>query len=736
MMRADGIASIRAAMGRLRPVACACAALILCAAVAVRAHAAWPRAEESRAEEPRVEEPRAEEPRAEEPRVIDFATLLRALADPRGERPEALGIESVSVQSSRDQGSIDRAEPTAWFSESDAGNVLRIDRVDGRSEWVLADLKGVGAIIRIVISSSVVIRDAVIRVRIDGEATPSIEWPLRDIAGKIAPEFAPFVVWHPTLTPPTTLAESIGQASGAIDCILPIPFARSCVVSLDRRPDLYRVESVAFSAGVRVERFIGDAARFAPGTELAALRDQASARVLARDPRPLTPTSLPPGGRIERVLEGSGVVRRLALQVDPLQASAAVRDLWIECDFDGVPTIRMPLGGFVGLGSHTGRSGDAFRTVGANGAMEFRLPMAFASGARIALVNRGAATLAGAIEVAERSARISAEPPHLLHGAWREHRRVVVDALVELELARIEGSGLLVGESCTQVSAVTTWLPTGDDRLVIDGRDELAGPSHTLVYGNAPLVPRHARGVLVSVPAQPQRWDSRGWSASRLRMFDAVPFTKSLVQSVEVLPAATAGCETSLAHSVLWYAQAGATRGVGFDDPAAMPPPAFPRNIAPLKDLFPPAAGEEWFEAEDLAVSFWSQGGNWAPEAVGLINPGHAWGGGVRVGLLAVEVGDAIELVIPARDDSPRRITGRFVRSVDAARIAVSVNGVRVPGEVVLGSIETVPSDLIDLGVHAPEEGRFLVRLTIAGLSEFARRRLHVAVDGFRTSRP
>ena len=33
-----------------------------------------------------------------------------------------------------------------------------------------------------------------------------------------------------------------------------------------------------------------------------------------------------------------------------MQARAAVRELWVECDFDGEPTIRMPLGHFIGLG--------------------------------------------------------------------------------------------------------------------------------------------------------------------------------------------------------------------------------------------------------------------------------------------------------------------------------------------------------------------------------------------------
>jgi len=673
---------------------------------------------------------------AGEPPAVDFESLLRALVDPAGETLGRGDVASMSVQSSRDQGSIDPSDPAGWFSESDSGNVLRIDRIDGRSEWVLADLKGGGAVTRIVLTSSVVIRDAVIRIRIDGETSPAIEWPLRDIAAKVAPRFAPFVVWSPGVPESGALPSSVDAAVGSVDCILPIPFTRSCVVTLDRRPDLYRVEAVSFDEGVRVERLPGEAAIVAAGGVFSEVQREAVARLAARNPQPIAAESVVPGGRIERMVDGSGVVRRLAIQIDPFQAASAVRNLWIECDFDGVSAIRMPLGSFMGLGEQTGRSGDALRTVGSNGALEFRVPMPFARNARVAISNRGGAPLACGLELAEVAPRTSSEPPHLLHGGWREHRRLSIDAPREVELARIEGTGALVGECFSQHAALPTWWPRGDDRLKIDGRDELAGPSFALVFGNAPEVPLYARGLLVSVPSRsPAGWNMR-WGGSRLRALDVVRFSQSMVQTLEVLPASVLGCEITLAQAVLWYAQAGASRGVGFEDPAAMPPVATPQNLAPLAELFPPGVGEEWFEAENLAISFWTPGTNWAPETIGVAEPTRAWGSGGRVGLLAVQAGDAIEFAVPARDNLPRRLTARFVRSVDAARLAIFVNGVRVPGEVVLGSLETVPSDLIDLGVHAPKDGAFRVRIAIAGLSEFARRRLHMAVDGFRTSPP
>jgi hypothetical protein len=690
------------------------------------------------------------------PLAIDLDAMIRALADESLCVPLDGMVASTAIHSSRDQGSVSREESISWFSEADSGNAIRIDRVDGRSEWVLAELVGAGAITRIVVSSPAAMRDAVLRVWVDGGAQPAFEWPLRELEGVIAPRFAPFVAWHPA----KDLPREGDVGGGTIDCILPMPFARSCIVTLDRRPELYRIESIAFADGVRVEPFareslegIGDARFAAVRADVAArasLRPTAQSVVRARSAAlpslaaELSASLLAPATRNERFIERErgGVIRRVAIRIDPMQARTAVRELWVECDFDGEPTIRMPLGHFIGLGESTGPTADAFRAVGPDGSMEFRLPMPFARSARVAIANRGAAPLACALEIVEveeivrADASDSAARPQLLHGAVRLHNRIAVERPVELELARIEGAGTLVGESAAHHAALRDWWPSGDDRMLVDGRDELAGPSFDLSFGSAPGLPRVARGALVSIPARTDTSISLRWSASRLRRLDAVRFTDSLVQTLELIPAATAGCEVSLSHAVLWYARAGESRGVGFDDPGRMPAVATPRNAAPLGELFPLEAGAEWFEAENLAVSFWTKSAYWGVGLPGVTSPAHAWGSGERVGLQAIGVGDAIELSVPARDAGPRRLEVRFVRTLEAARVAVTVNGTRVAGEFALTSPTPEPSDIVDLGVHAPKDGRFLVRFIAAGYGEGSRTRMQIGVDGIRVSPP
>lgn len=710
-----------------------------------------------------VQTGRAAAPQVASPVAVDLDTMVRALADESLCVPLEGMVASTATHSSRDQGSISREEAVSWFSEADAGNAIRIDRIDGRSEWVLAELEGAGAITRIVLNSPAAMRDAVLRIRIDGDVQPVIEWPLREMEAVIAPRLAPFVAWHPAparFRGDATAAD--GEVGiGTIDCILPMPFARAALITLDRRPELYRIESIGFADGVRVEPLARDTLERDAGAAFADARADIAARTALRPtaqsvmragivapsaplrqpdmPLELSASPLAAGARVERSVErerGGGVIRRVAIRIDPMQARAAVRELWVECEFDGESTIRMPLGHFIGLGEATGPTADAFRAVGPDGSMEFRLPMPFAQSARIALANRGVAPLVCALEIVEIDTRGSADPPQLLHGAVRIHGRVAVERPVEIELARIEGAGTLVGEGVAYCAALPAWWPSGDDRLLVDGRTELAGPSFDLSFGSAPGLPRVARGALVSIPARLDGGTPMRWSASRLRRLDSVRFTGSLEKTLELIPVATPGCEVSLSHAVLWYARAGESRGVGFDDPTPMPALATPRNGAPLAELFPTDAGAEWFEAENLAVTFWTKTAYWGVAALGATNPDHAWGSGARVGLQAVGVGDAIELAVPARDTGMRRLEVRFVRTLEAARVAVAVNGQRVAGELALTSPTPEPSDIIDLGVHAPKDGRFLVRFTAAGYGEGSRTRMHIGVDGIRVSPP
>jgi hypothetical protein len=156
-------------------------------------------------------------------------------------------------------------------------------------------------------------RDAVLRVRVDGSAQPAIEWRLREIEGVIAPRFAPFVAWHPA----KDLLRDGEVGGGTIDCILPMPFARSCIVTLDRRPELYRIESIAFADGVRVEPRARDRSERDGGAAFAAVRADIAARASLR----------PTAQSVVRARSAASPTLPLELSASPLAVGGTIRNV-------------------------------------------------------------------------------------------------------------------------------------------------------------------------------------------------------------------------------------------------------------------------------------------------------------------------------------------------------------------------------------------------------------------------
>ncbi|MCA9286584.1 MAG: hypothetical protein KDA22_15270, partial [Phycisphaerales bacterium] len=91
--------------------------------------------------------------------------------------------------SSYDRASIAPTEHDTWFANGDAGHFLRVEDRDGRTEHVMVDATGPGAVVRIWSANP----EGTLRVYLDDAEAPVLEWPMADIlAGKgpVAPPLA------------------------------------------------------------------------------------------------------------------------------------------------------------------------------------------------------------------------------------------------------------------------------------------------------------------------------------------------------------------------------------------------------------------------------------------------------------------------------------------------------------------------------------------------------------------
>src|SRR5262249_54068946 len=140
--------------------------------------------------------------------------------------------------SSYDRASTSPSNQATWFANGDADQYLRIEDVvapDGeqRKEWVMADMDGPGAIVRIWSANP----KGTLRMYVDGGATPVVEAPMADALG------GKWKVANP-------LSE---ECSKGWNLYLPIPYARHCKITSDANGFYYQINYRTYAAGTAVE---------------------------------------------------------------------------------------------------------------------------------------------------------------------------------------------------------------------------------------------------------------------------------------------------------------------------------------------------------------------------------------------------------------------------------------------------------------------------------------------------
>lgn len=664
---------------------------------------------------------------ADRAQAVDAVALLELLADADAPLRAAQLVASCEVASSRDQASMSRSDARAWFSNDDQGNAIRIQRFEGdgggRSEWVLADASGAGAVVRLFVAVDRDILDAVLRVRIDGAATPVAEWTLGSLLSEDA-------------GPALPLREIIGsgargEAPAGVTVLLPMPFARGCVVTLDRKPGEYQIALARFAAGTEVKPLDGSGlSAVVEACEVVARKLDSRAKPAVRAEAPARePLPIARGERVATALSEAGTVRELLVEVEPSDLALALRDLWVVADFDGEACVRAPLGHLFGLGDAVGTAVDRFRDCRADGTLRLWMPMPFARSATLVLENRGTVPLRARLEAMVAPAAAADGAWHF-HARFREVRGVRPLAPVEIELARIDGDGVVVGSTLAVQSPVRGWWGAGDERIETGEGAEVAGTSASAQFGCAGWYPRMHAGRLVSVRTRgvATAEDGGGRSAaSRTRVLDAVPFRGGMRWTQEIFPSEPAGGEFAVAQTTMWYARPGASQPRGFDDPTVMPPLHGAPNRARLAQREP-----GWVEAEECRIVDFSAGARWDPLLSGELAPEHAWGNGLVLMLRGVKVGEWIEFEVPASGESPQRLSARFSRGPDHGRIAVEVNGRRVVEDHALYAEKLSPDAAIDLGVHEPRDGAFVVRIATVGFGDGSIIKMFAGIDAFR----
>jgi hypothetical protein len=371
-----------------------------------------------------------------------------------------------------------------WFANSDGfgdepipgfESVLRAPGADSIGEYLMADVDGPGAIVRLWTAAI----DGSLQVFLDGQAQPLYQGSAEAFFRRPLSAFAQAAGLEATVVGRTLYERDASY--------VPIPFARHLrMVWIGNLSHIhfYQVDVRRYAAGTSV-------ATFTPA-DLVTYREamHRAIETLADPDAALTPpagdsglkaisVTLRPGeAKGALALQGPAALARLELKVDAPRRDLALRQTLLEVYFDGYPRpqVQSPVGDFFGAAPGINPYQSLPFTVLPDGWMISRFVMPFERFVLVRLVNLGdqPVTITGSA-FAVPYQWDSTRSMHLI-ARWRVNHDLVADpaAVQDLPFLLAHGAGVYVGTTAILLnpSPIPTsygdWWGEGDEKVFVD----------------------------------------------------------------------------------------------------------------------------------------------------------------------------------------------------------------------------------------------------------------------------
>lgn len=643
--------------------------------------------------------------------TITLGSLLDELADP--ERLTRLSVQPYRLlhASSYDRRSLAPNTPD-WFANSDWSQYVRTETVDGRTEYVLLDADGPGAIVRF--WATVMGSGNMLRVYLDGSATPVVEGALTQLIGRGVL----------AQTPLSFVAPVRADAGTGHNLYLPIPFSQHCkvTVSAPSKRLYYNIDYRVYESGAQVESYTTNAVNV-----YRSAYTQALSALSAGHPPDMATSACSRiegrlnwgGGRQSVTLQGPAAIRLLRFRLTAPDLPQALRSTLLEVDADEERgAVHCPVGDFFGTGCSVTTGGTWFAEAAADGTLSVFWPMPFRSRATVRLVNHGQQ----AVEVAQGEVWSGpyewddARSMHF-HAAWQDYAFEDTVSLKgeDLNYVTLQGQGRLVGDSLSIFNdasdvpnAYLNWWGEGDEKITVDGE---AFPSHIGTgtedyYGYAWCLPQAFNTPFIAQPVGIGN-ERRGLSLNtRMRLLDDIPYTSGLRFDMEFLSWRTG--RHRFAPTVYWYACPGG--GHLTPDPLAKALLPVPRGSSCLEDapVFCPIGVR--MEGEALSVALRTGG------AVSCVTSnGFGLSGDQCLLWRDCGLGSRLELTFTASFTGQCDLVVRLLTGPKAGSLRVGVNGVVATNGVCLCTTNPAPLALA-LGTHRLVGGTNTLTFDVTGL--------------------
>jgi hypothetical protein len=621
----------------------------------------------------------------------------------------------VKQASSYDRASKGADDAKGWFANNDWSKFIRSEENQGRVEWVLMDVDGPGAVVRVWFAGTR--PKGRVRYYLDGAETPAIDAPACDLIIGTALVGKPLAIENAT---------GGGGNPGGMNLFLPVPYAKHCKMTYGEEnakdpkkpPDQrwYNIEYRTYAPETKVQTFA------MKGLESAKAMIENACHTL-QFPPPATRKMLREDGMdiqpgIEQkmnLLQTMHTVRQLDLRLKtekPEDLEQALRSTVLRASFDDEETIWCPVGDFFGCGVGLNSLDSWYRTIDKDGTMTCRWVMPYEKSIQISLLNLGKQKVNAKWKVTMGDSKWDERSMHF-HANWRHQYPIPTRPFSDWNYITITGKGVYMGDSLALFNPVTDWWGEGDEKIFRDGE---AFPSHFGTGTEDYYCYAWGSTQLFQSPFANQiRCDGPGnkghTTITRTRMLDRITFTQSLRFDMEIWH--WKDCKVGYSVATYWYALPGATsnRGPAPEDAAA---PIVQLQNSPKYKI----AGA--IECEKMDVVAKAEGCKIETQT-GDALPNGKWSNEAQLFVRANKIGDFIELRAPVSETAPQKVTLYATKSWDYGVLRFTINGKAAEKECDMFNAQAVASGPIELGVFEPKDGQMTIRVEVAGSNPAAK---------------
>lgn len=491
---------------------------------------------------------------------VSMQSLLREIVDRKQlvEYPESIPYKAMQA-SSYNRASVSPDQP-GWFADSDGVFCIRTEKNrKGETEWVLMEDKGPGAITKIwAVCFYYGLDDttgANLKIYLDGEDEPTINC-----------NFFEFVKGESFVKPPLAM-----ETRRAGNSYLPIPYAKSCKVTMDKKVFYNIISYRSYPQGTSVRTFsmdeynqsqilidsVGHVLERGVYGDLASTKNT-EAYSFHKTLRPQEKETL-------LIRKKQKAIEQLVFQLDAEDFDQALRSTVLKISFDGEQTVWTPLGDFfnIGVGLKTYQMWE--RAVQEDGTMICRWIMPYQHIAELEIENMGKQDIQMSV-TAKVMPYTWNDRSMYFHSSWRMDDPTPGFPLFDYNLVNVKGKGIYVGDQFTVLNPEEGWWGEGDEKVYVDDDTfpSLFGTGTEDYYGWAGgVVPNpedefytpFLSNVRVAAP------NSMGYNTcTRTRVLDAIPFNRQLDFNIESSGSnRTSWFHLQYAVNTYWYAKPGAS---------------------------------------------------------------------------------------------------------------------------------------------------------------------------------